>query len=89
VFVVVVVVVVVEGLCIAGALFQPPKSSSAVIVVSFGFVLFVFEPHPPSIGSGFIVVGAIVEAGSEAPHTFDEPQASSPDPKLENPDEDG
>jgi hypothetical protein len=30
----------------------------------------------------------VVEAGSEVPQTFDEPQASNPDPKPESPEED-
>lgn len=65
-----------------GALFHPPKSSSAAIVVSAGFVLFADEPQPLSIA---FVVEVFDGAGADsgAPHTSDEPQASIP----EKPDE--
>jgi hypothetical protein len=75
VFVVVVVVVVSK----AGALFHPPKSSSAAIVVSDGLVFLLLECHPLSSASGFMVDDAVTGAGSGAPQTFDEPQASKPE----------
>src|ERR1700761_495688 len=67
-------------LCTAGALFQPPKSSSAAIVVSAGLVLLVVEPQALSRG-GMVEGGAtdVDAAGSGAPQTSDDPQGSKPD----------